>query len=306
MDFYQELKEVFGEGNVLRDESMAEHTTFRIGGPADYFIAPADPQDLARGIALCRQVNVPCYVIGNGSNLLVGDKGYRGVIFHISKGMDSITCTEKDDRLTLRAGAGALLARAARLVSEKGFTGFEYATGIPGSVGGAVMMDAGAYGGEIKDSLVWADVLDAQTGQILRLSAEELQFGYRHSIIMDKDYIVLEACFAFERGDADAIARYVAELSDKRRTNQPLDYPSAGSTFKRPTGYFAGKLIQDSGLKGFRVGGAQVSEKHAGFVINTGSATAADVAELIRQVQNKVYEEFEVRLEPEVRFLGTF
>lgn len=306
MDFYQELKEVFGEGNVLRDESMAEHTTFRIGGPADYFIAPADPQDLARGIALCRQANVPCYVIGNGSNLLVGDKGYRGVIFHISKGMDSITCTEKDDRLTLRAGAGALLARAARLVSEKGFTGFEYATGIPGSVGGAVMMDAGAYGGEIKDSLVWADVLDAQTGQILRLSAEELQFGYRHSIIMDKDYIVLEACFAFEKGDADAIARYVAELSDKRRTNQPLDYPSAGSTFKRPTGYFAGKLIQDSGLKGFRVGGAQVSEKHAGFVINTGSATAADVAELIRQVQNKVYEEFEVRLEPEVRFLGTF
>ena len=306
MDFYQELIAIFGTDHVACDESMAEHTTFRLGGPADYFVTPSEPQALAQGIALCRQAGVPYYIIGNGSNLLVGDQGFRGVIFHISRGMDSITCTEQEDRLILVAGAGALLARAARLVSDKGFAGFEYATGIPGSIGGAVMMDAGAYGGEIKDSLQWADVLDAETGETKRLLTEELRFGYRHSIIMEKDFIVLQACFAFERGDAEEIARLTAELSDKRKANQPLDYPSAGSTFKRPTGYFAGKLIQDSGLKGFKVGGAQVSEKHAGFVINTGNATAADVRELIRQVQDRVYEKFEVRLETEVRFIGDF
>ena len=305
MDFEKELAELFGGKNVRIGESMAEHTTFRVGGPADYYVTPPDAESLAQGIALCKEKEIPYYIVGNGSNLLVGDKGWRGVIFQLCRTMDSITCREEEDGLWVQAGAGALLARVARFVSEKGYTGFEFAAGIPGSVGGGVMMNAGAYDGEIKDVIQWADVLDG-SGQILRLSAEELGFGYRHSIIMDKEYIVLEACFAFRKGDRDAIMHRVEELSEKRKTSQPLEYPSAGSTFKRPQGYFAGKLIQDSGLKGLTVGGAQVSQKHAGFVINIGGATAADVRELIRQVQERVKEDSGVTLEPEVRMIGDF
>ena len=305
MDFEIKLNDIFGKDNVRLQESMAEHTSFRIGGPADYYVTPQDPESLAQGIALCAEENVPYYIVGNGTNLLIADRGFRGVIFQILRTMDSITCREEDSVLLLFAQAGALLSRAARTVAEKGYAGFEFAAGIPGTIGGAVMMNAGAYGGEIGDHLLYVDVLD-EKGQTLRLTLPELAFGYRRSIVMDKGYIVLDVCMSFEKGDPDAVMQRVEELSGKRKSSQPLDYPSAGSTFKRPEGYFAGKLIQDCGLKGLTVGGAQVSEKHAGFVINIGGATAADVRELIRQVQAKVKEQFGVLLEPEIRMIGEF
>lgn len=305
MDFEIKLNDIFGKDNVRLQESMAEHTSFRIGGPADYYVTPQDPESLAQGIALCAEENVPYYIVGNGTNLLIADRGFRGVIFQILRTMDSITCREEDGVLLLFAQAGALLSRAARTVAEKGYAGFEFAAGIPGTIGGAVMMNAGAYGGEIGDHLLYVDVLD-EKGQTLRLTLPELAFGYRRSIVMDKGYIVLDVCMSFEKGDPDAVMQRVEELSGKRKSSQPLDYPSAGSTFKRPEGYFAGKLIQDCGLKGLTVGGAQVSEKHAGFVINIGGATAADVRELIRQVQAKVKEQFGVLLEPEIRMIGEF
>ena len=305
MDFAKELTEIYGEDRVRLNESMAEHTSFRIGGPADYYVVPEDSATLASGIALCRQREIPFFILGNGTNLLVGDKGFRGVIFHLYKTMDSITCLEEDGVMYVRAGAGALLSKVGKVVAEKGYADFEFATGIPGSVGGAIMMNAGAYDGEIGDFLQYAIVLD-ENGSEQKLTLEDMDFGYRHSSVMDRGYIVLEACLKFEKGDRDAILQRVEELLAKRKKSQPLDYPSAGSTFKRPEGYFAGKLIQDAGLKGFTVGGAQVSEKHAGFVINTGGATAADVRELIRQVQEKVFEQSGVMMEPEVRMIGEF
>lgn len=305
MDFAKELTGIFGEDRVIQGEIIAGHTSFRIGGPADYYVVPEDAASLARGIALCRQSEVPFYILGNGTNLLVGDQGFRGVVFHIYKTMDSITCLEEDDEMYVRAGAGALLSKVGKVVADKGYAGFEFATGIPGSVGGAIMMNAGAYDGEIGNFLYYALVLD-EDGNEQKLMKEDMDFGYRHSSVMDRGYIVLEVCLKFEKGDRDAILQRVEELLAKRKKSQPLEYPSAGSTFKRPEGYFAGKLIQDAGLKGFTVGGAQVSVKHAGFVINTGSATAADVRELIRQVQEKVFEQSGVILEPEVRMIGDF
>ena len=294
MDFYHRLLEAAGSDHVLRDEPMAVHTTFRIGGPADYFVEPADASALAKGIALCREVDVDYFVTGNGSNLLVGDGGYRGVIFHICHTMDHIQYEEQEGELLVEAGAGVMLSRLARQVSSMGYTGFEYATGIPGTLGGGVTMNAGAYGGEISDNILWAELMD-ETGAILKLEKEHLKLSYRHSVMMEHPLVVLRAGFSFKKGDAAAISE-----------KQPLEYPSAGSTFKRPEGYFAGKLIQDCGLKGFRVGDAVVSEKHSGFVINAGQATAADVMALIRYVQQEVEEKFHVRIEPEVRLLGEF
>ena len=293
MDFYHRLLEAAGSDHVLRDEPMAVHTTFRIGGPADYFVEPADASALAKGIALCREVDVDYFVTGNGSNLLVGDGGYRGVIFHICHTMDHIQYEEQEGELLVEAGAGVMLSRLARQVSSMGYTGFEYATGIPGTLGGGVTMNAGAYGGEISDNILWAELMD-ETGAILKLEKEHLKLSYRHSVMMEHPLVVLRAGFSFKKGDAAAISDRVTE------------HPSAGSTFKRPEGYFAGKLIQDCGLKGFRVGDAVVSEKHSGFVINAGQATAADVMALIRYVQQEVEEKFHVRIEPEVRLLGEF
>ena len=272
MDFYHRLLEAAGSDHVLRDEPMAVHTTFRIGGPADYFVEPADASALAKGIALCREVDVDYFVTGE---------------------------------LLVEAGAGVMLSRLARQVSSMGYTGFEYATGIPGTLGGGVTMNAGAYGGEISDNILWAELMD-ETGAILKLEKEHLKLSYRHSVMMEHPLVVLRAGFSFKKGDAAAISDRVTELSRLRREKQPLEYPSAGSTFKRPEGYFAGKLIQDCGLKGFRVGDAVVSEKHSGFVINAGQATAADVMALIRHVQQEVEEKFHVRIEPEVRLLGEF
>ena len=305
MDFYHKLSEAAGADHILKDEPMSAHTTFRIGGPADYFVVPEDAASLGRGVALCRAEGVDYFITGNGSNLLVGDGGYRGVVFHICHTMDDVAYEEKGTELLVEAGAGVMLSSLARQVSSKGYTGFEYATGIPGTLGGGVTMNAGAYGGEISDNLLWAELMD-ETGAVLRLERDRLKLSYRHSVMMEQPLVVLREGFSFTKGDAMAITEKVAELSRSRKEKQPLEYPSAGSTFKRPEGYFAGKLIQDCGLKGFRVGDAMVSEKHSGFVINVGHATAADVMTLIRHVQQEVDRQFCVRIEPEVRMIGEF
>lgn len=299
--FYEKLCGAIDEKRIYRDEPMKKHTTFRVGGTADYYVIPRTNEEVKEIILLCQQNQIPYYVIGNGSNLLVGDGGYQGVIIQIYKEMDQIEI----DGVFVKVQAGALLSRIGNAALEAELTGFEFAAGIPGTVGGAVVMNAGAYGGEIKDILVEAVVL-TQDGTILTLKNEELELGYRTSIIAKKNYIVLGATFCLEKGEREAIKARMNELKEQRVSKQPLEYPSAGSTFKRPEGYFAGKLIQDAGLRGFQVGGAQVSEKHCGFVINKGNATAADIVELMKQVSEKVYERFEVSLEPEVKMLGKF
>lgn len=292
---------IVGADNVWLDEPMKKHTTFRIGGPADYYICPHTPEEIREVISVCREEQIPWFIIGNGSNLLVSDSGYRGAVIQIYKNLNVVECRDN----IIHAQAGALLSQIAAQALRCSLAGFEFASGIPGTLGGAVTMNAGAYGGEMKDVIKSATVL-TQDGQILTLPVEELKLGYRTSIIKSESYIVLEAEIELEAGDQMQIRAHMEELSEKRRSKQPLEYPSAGSTFKRPEGYFAGKLIMDAGLRGFQVGGAQVSEKHCGFVINTGNATAADVIGLIHEVQKKVEEQFGVKLEPEVRFLGEF
>lgn len=292
---------IVGSDNVYFEEPMKKHTTFRIGGAADYYLCPHTPEEIREIIQVCREEQIPWFVIGNGSNLLVSDSGYRGAVIQIYRNFSRVVCEET----VIRAQAGALLSQIASQAQKSSLTGFEFAAGIPGTLGGAVTMNAGAYGGEMKDVLKSATVLTGD-GQIRRLSAEELKLGYRTSIIKSGEYTVLEAEIGLERGDEEKIRSRMEELREQRKTKQPLEYPSAGSTFKRPEGYFAGKLIMDAGLRGFCVGGAQVSEKHCGFVINTGDATAADVVGLIREIQRRVEEQFGVKLEPEVRFLGEF
>lgn len=300
-EIYNQLIQVIDKERVLVDEPMKNHTTFRVGGNADYFVMPETIEQVQRVIALCKKENLPYYILGNGSNLLVGDKGYRGVIIQIYREMNGITV----DGEKIRAQAGALLSKVGSVACEAGLAGFEFAAGIPGTVGGAVVMNAGAYGGEMKDIIVSAIVV-TETGEVLELTNAELELGYRTSVVAKQNYIVLEAEYQLQRGDKAAIRAKMDELKMQRVTKQPLEYPSAGSTFKRPEGYFAGKLIQDAGLRGFQVGGAQVSEKHCGFVINTGNATAADIVELMNQVTEKVFQEFDVILEPEVKRLGEF
>lgn len=292
---------IVGSDNVYFEEPMKKHTTFRIGGAADYYLCPHTPEEIREIIQVCREEQIPWFVIGNGSNLLVSDSGYRGAVIQIYRNFSRVVCEET----VIRAQAGALLSQIAAQAQKSSLTGFEFAAGIPGTLGGAVTMNAGAYGGEMKDVLKSATVLTGD-GQIRRLSAEELKLGYRTSIIKSGEYTVLEAEIGLERGDEEKIRSRMEELREQRKTKQPLEYPSAGSTFKRPEGYFAGKLIMDAGLRGFCVGGAQVSEKHCGFVINTGDATATDVVGLICEIQRRVEEQFGVKLEPEVRFLGEF
>lgn len=301
MNFYQKLADIIDEERVYQNEMMKAHTTFRVGGPADYFVCANCNAEIQNVIALCKEERVPYYILGNGSNLLVGDKGYRGVVIQIYKGMNDVQVQGE----YIYAEAGALLSRIGNAALEAELTGFEFAAGIPGTIGGAVVMNAGAYGGEMKDVLESVKVLTPE-GEILELSNEELELGYRTSIIAKKDYVVLSAIIKLNYGDKEAIREKMNELKVQRTTKQPLEYPSAGSTFKRPTGYFAGKLIQDAGLRGFQVGGAQVSEKHCGFVINKGDATAADIVELMDKVSEIVKEQFGVDLEPEVKRVGEF
>ncbi len=298
-EFCQKIKQQLTTGTLLEQELMSRHTSFRIGGPADYFVEPASVDELAGVLSLARQEKVPFFIVGNGSNLLVSDEGFRGMIVHTGGSLRSIS-VEGD---VIYAQAGALLGAVAGAALEAGLTGMEFAAGIPGTLGGAVCMNAGAYGGEMKDILLDAEVL-TQDGERLVIPVEELDLSYRHSIIFEKNYIVLAAHIRLSRGDKTQIRNRMNELAGARKEKQPLEYPSAGSTFKRPEGYFAGKLIQDAGLKGYTVGGAQVSEKHSGFVINRGGATAEEVRFLIRQVRSKVKQQFGVELEPEVRMLG--
>ena len=299
--FLDKLKNVLNERYIYIGEPMKKHITFRVGGNADFFVTPATKEEVKDIIMLCKEEGMPYYILGNGSNLLVGDKGYRGVIIQIYKEMNTIEV--KDEEIIVQAGA--LLSRVGATALEAELAGFEFAAGIPGTIGGAVVMNAGAYGGEMKDVLKSVTVLTPE-GEEKVLYNEELELGYRTSIIAKKGYIVLEAVVSLEKGNREAIKARMDELKVQRTTKQPLEYPSAGSTFKRPEGYFAGKLIQDAGLRGFQVGGAQVSEKHCGFVINKENATAADVLEFMNQVSAIVKEKFGVELEPEVKRLGEF
>lgn len=290
-----------GSDNVRLHEPMKKHTTFRIGGPADYYLCPHSTEELQKILQICRENKLEFFILGNGSNLLVSDKGYRGVVIQLWKNFSDI---ETEDN-TITVKAGALLSKVAAEALEESLTGMEFASGIPGTMGGAVMMNAGAYGGEVKDIIREVTVLTRE-GELLTLSKEEMNFGYRTSVVKEKGYVVISAELQLRKGDREEIRKVMDELKERRVTKQPLDMPSAGSTFKRPEGYFAGKLIMDAGLRGFSVGGAQISEKHCGFVVNKGDATAADVLGLIGEVQKRVQEKFGVALEPEVKFLGEF
>lgn len=293
--------DLLGEDRVFTEEAMSQHTTFKIGGPADYFLMPDKGEDVGRVIKICKEKEIPYFILGNGSNLLVGDGGYRGAVIQIYRNMSSVTVEGNE----ITAQAGALLSAVAAAAKNASLTGFEFAGGIPGPIGGAVVMNAGAYGGEMKDVLTEVTVMNAE-GDIFTLPTEELELGYRTSIIKTAGYIVLEAKIRLKEGDPEVIRETMKDLTIRRTTKQPLEYPSAGSTFKRPEGYFAGKLIMDSGLAGYQVGGAQVSEKHCGFVINAGDATARDVRTLMDNVRDIVYKKYGVTLEPEVKFLGEF
>lgn len=300
MTFQEKLLQILTKEQVLEQEPMSRHTTFRVGGSADYYLKPNQEQ-LPELIRLCHEENISVQVVGNGSNLLVGDKGIRGAVIEIGTQMSEVI-TEGD---VIYAQAGVSLAKIAQVAMKNSLTGLEFAAGIPGTVGGAVVMNAGAYGGEIKDVLLWAQVL-CPDGELRQMTAEELELSYRHSIIPKLKGIVVKAAFQLKAGEQTEIRQQMEQLREQRTTKQPLEYPSAGSTFKRPEGYFAGKLIMDAGLRGYQVGGAQVAEKHCGFVINRDGATAADIVQLMEDVKAKVKEEFGVELEPEVKMLGEF
>ena len=300
-NFYDKLNNVIAKDSILIDEPMSRHTTFRVGGPADFFVTPKAKEEVRDVIRICKEAGMPYYIIGNGSNLLVSDAGYRGVIVQIYKEMNEV----KVEGDLVKAQAGALLSGIAAKALGAELSGFEFASGIPGTIGGACVMNAGAYGGEMKDIVQNVTVLTRE-GEIRELEKEELGFGYRASVIKDRGYVVLGAELMLVPGDKEEILARMQELKNKRVGKQPLEYPSAGSAFKRPEGYFAGKLVMDAGLSGYAVGGAKVSEKHCGFLINAGGATASDVMELIRQIQAKVKEQFGVQLEPEIQFLGEF
>lgn len=298
--FYDEITTALPELQVLKDEPMSRHTTFRIGGPADYFVCP-DREQIAEVLAVAKKCGMAITVIGNGSNLLVGDKGIRGLVVEIGSAMNQITV----DKEHITAGAGALLSQVAAKAAAAELGGMEFAAGIPGSVGGAVTMNAGAYGGEMKDILRTVTVLTPE-GELKTLDVSEMDLSYRHSCVPEQQYIVLEAEIELGYKPEKEIRAQMEELRNKRIEKQPLEYPSAGSTFKRPEGYFAGKLIMDAGLRGYRVGDAQVSEKHCGFVINRKNASAQEVRQLMQDVQDKVKAQFGVMLEPEVKMLGEF
>lgn len=299
--FQKYAAENFDSENVLLLEPMAAHTTFKVGGAADFFIKISSRQQLVKTVPYLNALGLSYSVLGNGSNLLVSDNGYQGVILQIGAQMGNITV----DGTKITVQAGAPLAKLAKTAMEHGLSGLEFASGIPGTVGGAVMMNAGAYGGEMEQVVSSVTVL-AKDGSELTLSHDDMEFSYRSSILKNRSFIILEAEFTLQSGDTKQIQAKMEEYGQSRREKQPLQYPSAGSTFKRPDGCYAGKLIMDAGLRGYRIGGAQVSEKHCGFIVNVGNAQASDIYELIQEVQERVYEKFGVRLEPEIIMLGEF
>ena len=298
MEFYKLLGEFYNEEDITVDSPMSEHIYFRVGGPADILVTPVNEEQVVNTLKLCREYNVPYFILGNGSNILVKDGGISGVVIKFNK-LNKIT-TEGN---CVTAQSGALLKDVSQAALENNLRGFEFACGIPGSIGGAVFMNAGAYDGEMAHVIKSARVID-ENCNIKNLTKEELELGYRSSIVMKKGYVVIEATVELESGEYASIKDKIDDLTNRRESKQPLEYPSAGSTFKRPEGYFAGKLIQDSGLKGFSIGGAAVSEKHSGFVINKGGATAKDVLDVIAHVQKTVKENFDVELHTEVRIIG--
>lgn len=281
-------------------EPLKAHTTFHIGGPARYYLVPECEEEISEAVDFAREKALPFYILGKGSNVLFSDNGYEGIIIEIGRGLEQVEIREDG---TVKAQAGIALSVLAARLAVEGLTGFEFAGGIPGTLGGGITMNAGAYGGEIRDCILRVKVLTPE-GEIQVLEREEMELGYRTSIIQKKQYIVLDGEFAFQKGNMIAVQEKMRDLARRRRDKQPLEFPSAGSTFKRPEGYFAGKLIEDAGLRGYRIGDAQVSEKHCGFVINRGGATAADVAQVIADVQDKVKEQTGIMLEPEVRMIG--
>lgn len=287
--------------NIHLQEPMKNHTTFRVGGPAACLVALENEEQLRKVQNYLYMVEVPFVVLGNGSNVLVSDEGYSGVVLQIGDKMSNI----RVEGTCIVAQAGALMSQVANVAMEHGLTGLEFASGIPGTVGGGVVMNAGAYGGEMCQVVTKVTVVN-QNCEIMELDNATMEFGYRYSIIRNQPFVVTEVTFQLKPGETAQIKATMEDLTSRRREKQPLEYPSAGSTFKRPEGYFAGQLIMDAGLRGFRVGGAQVSEKHCGFVINTGDATASDVAKVIRGVQGCVKEKFNVDLETEVVLLGKF
>ena len=300
-DVYAALGQIISKQDILENELMSRHTTFRTGGPASLFLRPRTTEEIKGVLKLLKRAEVDFFILGNGSNLLVSDKGFDGVIISLANFAD----INIEDETKVVAQAGAMNSSIAMLARDNSLTGFEFAAGIPGTIGGAMIMNAGAYGGEMKDITSKVTVLSSD-GEVIKLDNQAMKFGYRTSAIKGKNFVVLSAVLDLQKGDNGEIAGKMQELALKRKEKQPLEYPSAGSTFKRPEGYFAGKLIEDAGLRGFTVGGAAVSEKHCGFVINKGNATSADIYELIRRVQDKVYEDFSVKLEPEVIMLGDF
>ncbi|MGM0829961.1 MAG: UDP-N-acetylmuramate dehydrogenase [Bacillota bacterium] len=295
---FEELSKVMHSDNIKRDELLREHLYTKLGGKADFFLTPTTYEEVQNIVKLSNEVDVPFTLLGNGSNLIVKDGGIRGIVLHLKNFKDIKTT----DQLIVAQSGAAIIDVSRRALAEK-LSGLEFACGIPGTVGGALFMNAGAYGGEVKDVLDYCHVVDRE-GNLVKRTAAELEFDYRHSNISEKGDIVLEATFSLKPGDYEEIKAVMDDLTDKRESKQPLEYPSCGSVFKRPPGYFAGKLIQDSELQGTNFGGAEVSTKHAGFIVNKDNATASDYISLIEHVQKTVKEKFDVELEREVRIIG--
>lgn len=298
---WKEIEAFASAGSFLYKEPLRNHTTFRVGGEADAFLSVKNAEELKKAVLLCKQSDVPYFILGNGSNLLVSDGGFRGLVIAIGSGMARVDVSGTK----ITAEAGALLSTVAQQAAKNGLTGMEFASGIPGSIGGAIVMNAGAYDGEMKLIAENVTVLSAD-GEVRTYTVDEMEFGYRTSRLKREEGIVLSVTLSLKEGDIASIRDKMKDFAQRRREKQPLEYPSAGSTFKRPERMFAGKLIMDAGLRGYTVGGAQVSEKHCGFVINKDRATAADIYTLIGDVQAKVKEKFDVTLEPEVIMVGDF
>lgn len=298
-NFVDEIRRRMAQDHFLLNEPMKEHTTFRIGGPADYLLFPASMEDTAFIFRCLKKYNIPFVILGNGSNVLVLDKGIRGAVVKFNSPISTI----KRSGNTLTVGAGALLRDVSKFAAENSLAGMEFACGIPGSIGGAVFMNAGAYDGEMKNIVSAVRAISSE-GESVQFFANDLDFGYRHSVFQKNGYAICEVDLTLTPGDKKDIEEKIAGFTERRESKQPLEMPSAGSTFKRPEGYYAGTLIEQTGLKGFSVGGAQVSDKHAGFVVNTGDATAKDVLDLIECVQDRVFKKHNVKLLPEVRILG--
>lgn len=301
VSIFDYIEEIVPKENILFNEPMSRHTTFRVGGAAKCLIRISDKEQLKKLVPYLHATGQKYFILGNGSNLLVGDRGYSGIVVKLEAEKDGIVV----DGERMKVPAGTLLARASSKARDCGLSGMEFASGIPGTMGGAIVMNAGAYGGEMKQIVESVEVMNRE-GEILVLDNDTMEFGYRTSVVKNRPFIVLETMLALKKGNRDEIGGRMEELARQRREKQPLEYASAGSTFKRPEGYFAGKLIMDAGLRGFSIGGARVSEKHCGFIVNTGNATAEDIREVIEEVQRRVKEKFGVVLEKEIIYLGDF